>query len=821
MKYAVLLLIGACSMVLLSAQDFRFSGKITNNKLEPLAFANVQVKGWTTGTTSKEDGSYELQLDNGSYDILVSMVGYKPQIIRIVINKKNYTQNIILETAINDLSGVVVNSKAKDHAEEIIKQVIRNKDAIMQTHGSYSCNVYIKATQEDSSLAKQRKKSIKIDSSSFNNPNADLNGMAMAEIFLKLDYESPQRMKEERLGVKKRGNPASLFYLSTTEGSFDVYNNLIRMPAVSTMDFISPISYSGLLAYRFKTLKTQLAKGRKIYTISVKPRQLSNATMEGELVIEDSTWAILHTKFSLPAYHLPEYDFFGIEQQYELVNNKAWMATRQQFVYYSKSNKKKTSGQTMAVFKDFELNKAFDKKYFGNEVSATAATAYRQDSSFWEQKRTEPLTLKEIRFIHFSDSIYRATHNKVYLDSIDARTNKITLLKALVTGLSFHNHEKERSWSIPSLIGLWQPLQLGGSRINPSLYYDQRFPSRKSVSLFANVSYGLRNRDINGSARFSKLYNPFRRGYYNIHIGREFQYIFQGDAWINMLKRSNIYLNNSLGIGHNIELANGLVLFTDAEIALRRSVSNYKTSDRVDSLFGSILTDNQAVAFEPYNALYGKIRLQYTPFQRYIREPKEKIIIGSKWPTFYASWRKGISGIFNSKVDFDYLEFGMEQELKLGTLGTSSYNIKSGSFLTKKDLRLVDYQFQRKGDPILFQNPQESFQALDSTFPVFNRFYQGHLLHEFNGAIINKIPLLKKLKLREVAGAGFLYAPERNLKYAETFVGIERVFKWPFNTSYKFKVGVFMVGSVANKFSNAVQFKIGVASWDKMRNKWQ
>ncbi len=820
MVRAILLVIFCCTTVFLSAQNFKLSGKITNSKLEPLAFVNVQVKGWATGTTSKEDGTYELQLDGGNYDILVSMIGYKSQVLNIIINKKNYTQNIILEAAVNDLSAVIVNTKAKDHAEEIIKNVIRHKELIAEAHGAYSCNVYIKATQEDSLVLRQKKKLSKADTIITKNANADLSGMARAEVFLKLDYESPQRTKEQRLGVKKRGNPESLFYLSTTDGSFDVYNNLIKMPVVSVTDFVSPISFSGLLAYRFKTLKVQIINGRKTYTIAVKPRQLSNATMEGELVIEDSTWAILHTKFNLPAYHLPEYDFFGIEQQYEFVGNKAWMVTRQQFTYYSKSNKKKTSGKTVAFYTNFELNKQFNKKYFGNEISATTEAAYKQDSSFWQQKRTEPLTQKEVRFINYNDSIYRATHNKIYLDSIDAKINKITLLKVAVVGQIFNNHEKERSWSVPSILGMWQPLQLGGTRINPWFYYNQRFPSRKSVSLYTNISYGLNNHDVNGSVRFGKLYNPFSRGYYNVHMGREFQYIFQGDAWINMLKRSNIYLNNSFGIDHNIELANGLVLFTDAEIALRRSVSGYKTNDRIDSLFGNILTDNQAIAFDPYNAFYGKIRLQFTPFQHYIREPKEKIIIGSKWPTFYASWRKGIPGIFNSKVNFDYLEFGMEQELKLGTAGITTYNIRSGSFLTKKDLRLVDYQFQRRGDPILFQNPQESFQALDSTFPLFNRFYQGHLLHEFNGAIINKIPVLKKLKLREVAGGGFLYAPERNLTYAEVFVGIERVFKWPFTPLDKFKIGFYIVGSAANTFNNPVQFKIGITSWDKAKNKW-
>ncbi len=78
----------------------------------------------------------------------------------------------------------------------------------------------------------------------------------------------------------------------------------------------------------------------------------------------------------------------------------------------------------------------------------------------------------------------------------------------------------------------------------------------------------------------------------------------------------------------------------------------------------------------------------------------------------------------------------------------------------------------------------------------------------------------KKIGLREIAGAGFLIAPERNLRYAELFTGVERVFKYPFTLLGKFKPGVYVVGSVANKFRNPVQFKIGITTWDRRRGKW-
>ncbi len=818
-----LLLILLLSGITATAQSIKVYGKVTNAKMEPLAFASVQVKEYKQGSVTKEDGSYELELEEGKYDLVISMVGYKVQVITIIIGKTNYQKDIILEAGdATTLSEVTIKGKFKDRAEDYIRNVIRGKDAIEAAAGAYSCNVYIKALQEDSMAFKKPKKAIKQNDSLLKaqQANAEMNRMAFAEIVLHLDRESEKRIKEERTGITKKGNTESLFYLSTTQGDFNFYNNLVNIPAISQTPFLSPLSYSGLLAYRFKTLKTETVNGQKIYTIGIKPRQLSNATVEGEITITDSTWVVLHTKLRLPKYHLAEYDFFEIEQQYEFVNRKAWMVTRQELTYNAISDKKKSSGRTVITYKDFELNKQFDKKYFGVELSAASAEAYKRDSSFWQANRTEPLTEKEVRFIHYKDSVYQATHTKAYLDSIDRKINKATWQKILYKGQNFNDHEKRTHLGLPPLITLYQPFQFGGTRIQPFFNYSKTYESRKNIFVAADVSYGLRNKDINGSVRMSKLYNPFNRGYYHITVEKNFEAIFSGDAWINMIKRSNVYLHKAVGLGHSIEIANGLYLFSNVDVAFRKSVSDYKTNDKIDSLFSDVLDNNQAVAFPSYNAVYGKLRLEYTPGQRYIREPKEKVILGSAWPTFYVQYRKGIRGVLKSVIDFDYLEFGIQQSVKLGVIGTSSYSVKTGSFLNQKDLRLVDYKYQRRGDPILFLNPNEAFQSLDSSFATFKRFYEGHYIHEFNGALLNKIPFFKKIGLREIAGAGFLIAPERNLRYAELFTGIERVFKYPFNQLGKFKIGVYVVGSVANQFHNPVQFKIGITTWDKRKGKW-
>ncbi|HUC80278.1 MAG TPA: DUF5686 and carboxypeptidase regulatory-like domain-containing protein [Flavisolibacter sp.] len=792
------------------AQIVRVYGKVTNNKFEPLPNASIHLKTSSVGTLSKDDGTYELFISKGTYEIVVSMLGYKTRLLPMVVNDETL-QNIILEDdeEKSTLSEVIVKVKLKDRADEIMEKLVEKKDSINNLVKNHSYKAYIKATLKDSAFAGK-------DDTTQIEPTVK----TVTEILLKVDKDAANRIKEERLGVKVSGEQKKLFYQTTTDGDFNFYNNLIQIPSISPTPFVSPVSNTGLLSYKFKTLRIERRGREKLYTISVKPKALTNATVEGELTVSDSTWTILYARFRFPQYHLQEYQFFEVEQQHDFIAGKAWLLRQQKFTYYADSKRNRIEGQTIVNYSDYELDKQFGRRYFNDEVSITTEQAYHRDSAFWNAAGKERLSNNEAAFIRFRDSLYALTQTKAYQDSIDKEVNRITWKKIGFFGQTLYNREKERSWYLPPLISLYSPFAFGGGRINASVGYGKFFADRKNLFINTSLSYGLRNKDVNGSLDLTRMYNPFNRGYYTITAKREFQFIYEGDAYINMIKRSNIYLNNELGVGHGLEIFNGLFLRNELGIALRRSVSDYKTGSLVDSLLGDVLNNNQPVPFQPYNALYGKVRLEYTPFQKYRREPLEKIIIGSKWPTVYVEWRKGLKNILASDVDFDYLEFGLQQMLNLGLLGQSKYTVSTGSFLNQKDLRLIDFKFQRRGDPFLFMNPHRSFQALDSTFPIFKRFYEGHLVHEFNGFLLNKIPLLKKLKLREIAGTGFLITQERNLRYAELFAGVERAFQSPFNPLDKFKVGIYVVTSVANQFSNPIQFKVGFTTWDKRRGKW-
>jgi hypothetical protein len=796
-------------------QLYKISGTILDNRKVPLPLASVEIKELRKGDVTKDDGSFLFFVERGKYDLVVSMIGYKTRVLTVYVNDKDIEESLELETdEESHLEEVVLKVKMRDRAEEIIRNVVRYKETILDAIGPYSYAAYIKAFQMDSVMTKKKTEN---ENDSLIKDNYA--GMSMTEVSLKVERNDNGQLKEEKLGIVRRGSTDRLFYLSALEGDFYLYNNLINTPPVSKIPFVSPLSYSGLLAYKFKTVSIDRTVKPKVYTISIKPRALSNATIEGEISIQDSTWAVISANFELPPAHMPEYDFMQVHQQYGPVGDSGRMITRQQFTYYTKTKKGKLYGETIVAYSNYELKKNFRRGYFGNEVSSTSEEAYQKDSTFWKSVRLEPLSKQQELFARYQDSLYKLMRSEAYLDSMDRVLNKITWKKMLIFGQIFNDHKKERMWILPPITSIIQPVSFGGARLRLAGAYRKTFPSRKNLALEADVSYGFRNHDVNGTIGIKRMYNPFNKGEFNIRAGRNFEFIYQGDAWVNVLKRSNIYLNNAIEIEHGLDLFSGFRLLNSFEVAIRRSVSDYKVGNNADSVFG--IPNEPPVDFDPYNATYNQVKLYYTPKLRYIREPKEKIYLGSKWPTFYVIWRKGVPKLFRSKIDFDYLEFGLEHHLNLGVAGQTNYIIKSGDFTNTRDLRIIDYKFMRQGDPLFFQNPNKTFQALDSTFPVFDRFYQGNLVHEFNGFLINRIPFMKKLKLQEVAGGGFLITKDRSLRYLEFFTGIERVFKWPFNPLARVKLGVYVIGSVANKFNNPVQFKIGLTTWDRFRNTWR
>lgn len=97
------------------------SGTVMDGEFnEPMAFANILVKGTTTGVSADFDGKYELELEEGTYTLVFSFVGYVSQEITGVVIKNNEvtTLDIVLQT--NSLDAVIITTTTKRNTENSV-----------------------------------------------------------------------------------------------------------------------------------------------------------------------------------------------------------------------------------------------------------------------------------------------------------------------------------------------------------------------------------------------------------------------------------------------------------------------------------------------------------------------------------------------------------------------------------------------------------------------------------------------------------------------------------------------------------------------------
>lgn len=792
------------------AQNYYLSGQVTSSLGQPIKGVGVFIKNSNFFSFSDDSGYYKMLLPVGTFTLYVEKSGYVTKSRKLSIKNQDLTVNFSLQSEeVKEIQKVTIKRAKTDRAKEIIAQAVASKE-LYSFQSSFSSNAYIKASMKEigmkyDSILKQKV--------------PDTTQVALAQVYLSID-QNGAKLKEERIGVKKQGDISSLYWLSSTASNVHIYENLLYFKGVSEVPIISPISKTGLISYRYSTESIQFEdNGLFVYKIRFRPVKLGNALGEGYLIIEDSTFKIRNWAIQLPKMHLPEYDRFGLKQDFIYLEDSLCLIERQDFLYNIKTQNGIKKGITQVWYDSFQLSRQFGKKYFGNMLSFTSQEAYERDSNFWDEVGSEPLSDLEKEYEFKEDSIKAYQESEEYKDSMERAFNKVTFKKVVLLGQGNYNHKKERLLFFQPLLFSYQPVMIGGARFSQWMSYTKQYENKQMLSLFPNLSYGFRNQDVKGNFAGRYLYDPLKRKTISWNVSRDFEVINPFDAWVNLFRRSNFFESDNVTLRHRQELWNGFFVSAGLGFSDRRSISNYDFNPRGDSLF-LVFGDsarNNAVAFEPYKATFFESRISFTPAQKYMIEPYQKIILGSKWPTFGLNYRKGVPNLFQSSIDFDFLEFDITQRVQIGLLGRLNYRLNTGKFLQRRDLRLVDYVFQPNSNPYLFTNPNYTFQRLDSVYQTFDWFFEGHVLHRFNGAILNKIPLLKKLQMVETVGGGFLVSPENNLQYAEAFVGIEKIVKI---LEERFRVGVYLVGAQSNRFEAPLRFKFSIEYFNRQDNTW-
>lgn len=129
--YVLLFLLGG-SMV--SSQTGFLSGTINDSEFnDVLPFANVLAKGTTVGTTSDFEGKYTVELNQGSYTIVFSYLGYQTKEVAGVIIKpgEEMVVDVTLSPLANQLDEVVITTTVSKNTEASVLNLQKKSVALV------------------------------------------------------------------------------------------------------------------------------------------------------------------------------------------------------------------------------------------------------------------------------------------------------------------------------------------------------------------------------------------------------------------------------------------------------------------------------------------------------------------------------------------------------------------------------------------------------------------------------------------------------------------------------------------------------------------
>jgi len=813
------------------------SGYVYNDENDPIPLVNIYVRQLETGTATDLEGKYFLNLVAGEYDLVFSAIGYETKNLNLIVEDDDLIKDVQLVASDLELNEIVVKAGRRDPAYEIIQKAVDHRKKFLSQIESYKCEVYVKATEvseeeeqkkreKEEKKKKAKRKKEKDEAALEKDPfeeaerlkeerEAELSKLNMVEMQVTLNYEAPNNYKEERTAYKLYGKKHGLMVPQFSETDFNFYENLVTLEDISEVPIISPISRTAILSYKYKLEEIMEEAEQTVYKIKVIPRKKGNSTCKGYIYINEGIWNINRFDFSFYKGGLKFHDEFQLKQDYTQIEDSIWVPARQELVYATKVSKKNFKGNTLLYYTDYEKDFEFPEKFFGNEISLTTQEAYDKDSTFWSNKRPEPLTQEEQISVAFRDSVEAVHNSKEYKDSVEADYNKVTPLELLWDGVGFRKHEKKQQIFIGPLPSLVSFDIVGGFRFGPFVSYFRRWENGKTLRAFGNMNVGFKNKDLQGTFVFRRRYNPHKLADVYGQIQRSFESINPDDAIVNLANPANYILLDNLEFGHKFEIINGLYLNTKFNFQDRQSIENYDYFELFD------FEENTPLSFENYEALITNIQLSYTPKQKFMTEPSRKVVLGSKFPTFTARYKRGWNKVLTSDVDFDYLEFEVKQDVILGVFGNSKYSIKTGKFVNTNELKFIDRKRFRPSDRYFFSNPLASFQVLyyDGAFLSTDDFFvEFHHIHHFNGALVNNIPLIKMLRLRAVIGGGALWMQQNDFRQGELFAGVERVFK--LGVRRRLRLGVYGVLGESNFAPTQTNIKFSIDVIDTWKRDW-
>ncbi len=774
---------------------FSFSqiqGTVTSSKNEPLPVVNIFIENTYIGTTSNNDGKYELNINKiGSYTVVFQYLGYKT--LKKTVDIKQFP--FIVDAQLNEeeisLNEVVINSK-ENPANQIIRNVIATKKELQNKIDGFKANFYSRG------LIRIENAPEKILGQEVGDLGGGLDSTRSGVVYLsetisKIEYKKPDKLKERVLASKISGDDNGFSFNSASDIDFDFYNNTVELGN----QIISPLSNSAFNYYRYKLEGVFYDdKGNLINKIKATPKRENDRVFSGYVYIVEDQWAIYAIELNITGKQaqMPAADVITIKQNFSYSEkDKIWALISQSFDFKYGIFGITGSGRFNAVYSDYLFNPKFDKKNFTREVLSFEDEANKKDSLFWNKKRPIPLTTEEITDYIKKDSIQLVKKSKPYLDSID-RENNTFKLGTLIGGFSHQNSHKNTRFSISSPISKTSFNTVQGWNSNMDISYTKSFDEfKRYFRTNVNIDYGLSEDKLRATASITYKFNNISKPFLTLSGGvKSMQFndsnpisrianmissLFFEDNYAKFYEKGFIKLNyseelfNGFRFSSNIAYEERKPLFnTSNYVTLPEDNDRYTSNNPIDeSTYGiAPFTNHNIIKFN------ASVRIRFA--QKYMTYPDSKFnFFSSKYPTLTLGYEKGINAS-DENLNFDQFKMRLSQNFNIGNKGNLTYNLKAGTFLNAENIAFMDYQHFNGNQTHVGSG---AYTNVFNNLPYYNlstnaTYFEAHAEHDFKGYILGKIPLLNKLNYNLVVGAHKLNT-KNSTPYNEFSIGINNL----------------------------------------------
>ena len=750
------------------AQQTSLSGVVIDaSTRETIPYASYVISGSGKSGRTDLDGKFQVVINGNFSELRVTYIGYKPVVRTFKVGQKQVL-NILLESEATQMQEVVINagkklrySNKENPAVELIRKVILNKDKNKMEHYDYvSYQKYERMMFSMSNLS-EKFKSRKI----FRNyqflfqeqDSSKIGGRNLLPVFqqekLSDNYfrKKPEKLKtiiiaDKQVNFDERfiDNKGLSTYFERMYQDINIYDNNI---SVVSNQLLSPIADGAPAFYKYFITDTITSKSEQLVELSFTPRNKADLLFEGKLYVTlDGNYAIRNAYLSVNKnINLNFVRALEAKLDFEQNTDMRYHLSKSNLIVdfgIAKKSGAGFTGERTVNYRNYKINEPqIDSIYNNSSTAVVASDAQGKSEQFWNANRPEALNSVNAKVYTNLDT----------LQSIPSFRNTMDALTILFAGYKdfgpFEVGPVNTFYSFNGVEGF--RLRLGG-RTTPALsnrYFFETYGAYgftdQKWKYFLSATYSLNNKSVYAFPQ-NFVRASFQR---DTKIpGQELQFV-QEDNFLLSFKRgeNNMMLYNDF---YRVDYVREFENHFSYTFGLRK----WDQAPAGSLYFGT-------PSNSPFNRINNistsevSLSFRYAPKERFYQGKVYRTPIIDKYPTYNLRYTMGIKGLAGGDYNYHNILASIDKRFYLSQFGYSDVTLEGAYIIGKLPFPLLS--IHRANQTYAYQ--LNSYNLMNFLEFVSDRYASINIDHNFNGFFFNKIPLLNKLKLREVMSFKGLY----------------------------------------------------------------